>query len=79
MNNYNDTKAGGSMPAFGVPNESKGNMFTLNTIDGTAMINGLGQVKVFYSERDALAYAEDSKFDNLRPTLIQIVSLDESK
>jgi hypothetical protein len=76
MNNYNDTKRGASLAKFGVPNNGD-NMYTLMTLDGRAMINGLGQVKIFSTEQDARDFILNTQFSDLRPILIQLVTRED--
>jgi hypothetical protein len=48
-------------------------MFTINDGWGRAMINGLGQVKVFSSEAEAEAYIAGTVFENLTVEAVHLV------
>jgi hypothetical protein len=48
-------------------------MFTVSTQDGTAMINGLGQVKVFSTEFEARIAIKNTPFENLRVVEVHLV------
>ena len=53
-------------------------LYAIQTADGTALINGLNQVKIFLGEELAKAYletlADDYRFNDSRVTPIQLVS-----